>query len=472
MFFANKFETWIYTAAVALRVLLLFYIAMQFGNDLLITPFGDGPKYFRLATSIVEGQGFVDSEISGLPESMRPPGYPLFEAFFLWLSAPLWAAVIVQILVVSWAPIVAMRLARLFALPSGMERLTGYFMAFEPLQILYSTTLSSDSFGMFLFLLGTYYLARFWQEKDRMALGLAAFCFGFFNYFRSLGIYLGFLIAFLLFCCGIARLRPWREMRFGATVFVIIFSALLLPWMLRNYVTFGSFAFTSALERHLYDYLGSALVAARDKITFEEARTKTLGEIKPFLPEPDDLYSFKNSEVFRARAIPLILGHKKELVKLYPLAWSTFFLSGNYHYLGYRLGFIEKPQEGFQSFTLLFVSASFRESWDALARFIKEPYGLVALLGRVFWVALFVGSCYGAIRIWRRYPSARFLAILYALLVLYSSVLVVTTLGGLEARHRLFLNPFIFLFASAGIYFVIESWHARRRIVAQVPSKA
>ena len=193
------------------------------------------------------------------------------------------------------------------------------------------------------------------------------------------------------------------------------------------------------------------MVAARDGTAFEQAKIKLEHEILPHLPEPRDIESFKNGPIYREWAQRIIFANPVQYAKLYFFALNTFFTSGNYHYLLKSFGVIDAPHEGTRSFTLLFASHSVHDSWDAVKVFIAQPYGLIALLGRVFWIPLFLGSLLACLYLWRVYPASRFAIMLYLLAVAYSAAMIGTHIEGTEARHRMYMDPLMFVFGSAGL---------------------
>ena len=449
--FVSQDEKKIYVIAVGVRVLILVLILWFFGN-VRLTELADGPKYMRLATTLLARHAFVDPMVAGdLPEDVRPPGYPAFLAFFLLFKTPLWAISLVQILVTSLCAVYAMRLARRMALSPRVAYAAGIITALEPLQALHSVILSSDAFGSLTFLLFFYFLVLFWQEEKLRHLMYAVVFLAAFNYVRRVGVYLGFAMGPLLVMAAFILRRRWRNMLVPATLFIVSFFLLLMPWMARNYYASGHFAFSSSLSRVLFYNAGGAVAAARDGTTFEQAKTKLENEIVPRLPEPRDIESFKNGPLYRDYARRIILANPVQYLKLYFFALNTFFTSGNYHYLLKYFGVIDAPREGVRSFTLLFASHSLGDSWAAVRIFVAQSYGLIALLGRIFWIPLFLGSLLSCLYLWRVYPASRFALMTYLVIVVYSAAMIGAHIEGTEARHRMYLDPLMFVFGSAGL---------------------
>lgn len=461
-FFRERSESLVYLLALSARLAVFFLLIVSFGAEGL-TSLGDSHQYLQLARGMLDSRAYVDPGYPGLVEGTRAPGYPAFLWFFLWSGIPLWAASLLQIAAASFIPVLTMKLSARFGFSPAVSVWAGILMALEPLSVVYAATLLSDALAAFLFLLGAYWLVRAWQESRVRFVAAASLALALMNYIRPIGLYLYILVplVLLVFALASAREKIARALGYSA-VFAVCFYALLLPWLVRNYVAFGEFQFLSAVERHLYDYSAVAVRAAAEGKTYEEMRQTMRREITPLLPEPRDIRAFPNRAVLREKAIEIIRAYPKEYLKLYAFSLQTLLVSGNYHYLLAFYDIISPPAEGTQSFTVLFSSVGIEEAWRAALEFVREPYGLIALLGRAGWALVFLLSLIGAALAWVRAPSSRLGIVLYVGLLGYLATVTLTLVTGLEARHRLFINPFYFIFAAYGIwYFFLE----RRRAI-------
>ena len=158
MGFFSNWEKGIYAGAVAVRLLLLLIIVLSSGQETLYTfPGALSGQYVVWSESILSGQGFFEPAYNSF-ESKRTPGYSVFLLPFLALDIPLWAASVLQIILFSLMPVLAMRLVRRLGFGSGVERLAGLFTAFEPLQVFYSVLIMPDSLSALFFFAGVYFL--------------------------------------------------------------------------------------------------------------------------------------------------------------------------------------------------------------------------------------------------------------------------------------------------------------------------
>jgi len=442
-------EKIIFWAALWLRITVLG-VLLWVSGEAGITGYGDAPQYVSVANNLVQGNGFTEGPYPDVLESKRPPGYPAYLAFFLKTGFPLWAAAVLQIIMSSFTPILAMRLARLIGLGNNAELLVGMLTASEPMHIFYSVPLLSDSLAALLFIWGVYHLVRFWEERGATHLFLSAGILGIMNYIRPIGIYLYLLLPLAILVGGIVLDRKqWKNHAYSAIVFGTLFFLILTPWMFRNYVRFGAFDFTSAIGQHLYVYSAAAVRGAAEGTTWKEMKQRLLSEIEPVLPEPRNISHFANRHMLRDRAKEIISAYPQEYLKLYLFSLQSFLIAGDYHELLAFHNIMDEPK-GTRSFPMIFASKSISESIAAVKAFSREPYWLIAILGRVWWGGIFLLSNFGAWWLWRHTPSSRFAVLIYVFFLFYLALVTTHLVSGIVGRQRLFIHPLYFIFMAAG----------------------
>jgi hypothetical protein len=460
MKYFSNWEKWIYFSAVVVRLFLLFLIIFNFEEALYKFPGSLGGSYIDFSKSMLAGDGFSAS-LGGYFESKRTPGYSVYLLPFVGLNLPLWMASVFQIVLVSLLPIIAMRFVRKIGFGVKNERLAGLFTAFEPLQIFYSVLLMPDALTALLFFAGAYGVISFWIDGKYSMLISAAILFALSNYLRPMTLHWFILVPLLLILAWGVWRKQWSGGIRPGLIFGAIFFLLVLPWMARNYYHFGVFGFSSGLGPYVLIYSGSGIIAATEHVTFEEAYERIESEVTPLLPYPQDFYSIKNSEVLTAKAKEIVWQYREAFLKMYFFAAQTYFTSGNYHFILKHFGLLEQPSHGQVSITRLFASDGVFAVWYRLKVFVAEPYGFTALVSRLFLGTVFLSSLYGVYLALRQNVSSRFAALMYLLAIAYGALSVVAGVEGMEARHRLWLNPLIFVFAAVGIVFLMKAAQER-----------
>lgn len=460
--FRDRWEGGIFFAGLALRLAVFVLILFAYGAAGL-GAFNDSQEYLQLADGIANRHAFMNANPVGLLEVVRPPGYPAYLSFFIASGLPLRLAVLIQVIALSFVPILTMRLAERFGFSKRVRRLAGSFAAFEPLQVYYSALFLTDGFAVLFFLIGACLLVRFWQEGKRRDLITSAIVMGGVNYIRPTGLFMFILIPLCMIIGSFVLDRArWKWHARSALLYGIIFYLVLVPWMARNYIHFGAFKFTSGLERQLYDYAAVTVRATAEKVPYDIMQERMRNEVRPFLPEPIDLKRFANGPVLAERAKAVIFAHPREYTKLYLMSLQTLLVSGNYHFLLANYHIIPWPPGGTQSFTILFSGRDFGHAFAAFRAFLREPYGIVAILGKLVWLGMLLLAFWGAASAWRRESRSRFGMILWVGFLVYLAMVTFSLVGGVEARHRIFLDPFTFIFTAAGIA-VAARWRSRKR---------
>lgn len=183
----------------------------------------------------------------GVPALMRTPAYPLFLAVTSLAGLPVAAAINVLLslvcLVVLW------KLARTV---SGSDRLalgTAWLMAIEPLTVIFSILLLSETLFMAFFLFGLERLAWFLRSRRLGVVGVAGLSFAAAAMVRPAAYYLpvALAIGLLVVLARVPGLR-WK----APAVLLISCLPWLAAWQVRNKIETGYGGFSSARELNLY----------------------------------------------------------------------------------------------------------------------------------------------------------------------------------------------------------------------------
>lgn len=436
----DKKEKRVYILALVLRLTVFAAIIAALGSHGLVG-FGDAPDYYNLAEGIQKYQAFPTLYYPEhhLLEGARPPGYAFFIYLFLTTGLPIWLASLLQIILVSFIPILIMRLAKMISLEK-YALAAGIVTAIEPLEVFYSVPLLSDSLAALFFIFGFYLVVKWWHTKPdrKIYLFWAAIAFGLMNYIRPTGLFLYIIIPFAMIVSA-AWLDKSRLKNaiLGGILFAITLNVILLPWEMRNYKEFGSFKFVSGIERQFYDITAAGVRAKAEGIPYADMQLQMRKEIESILEEPLDMTNFRNAPYLMKPAVEIIAKYPLTYLHNYFFSLLTFFASGNYQYI-------------LTSYHLLPDTALYYKS--------------VSLLGYMLWFAILALSLCGIYMAWREQKMARMAIIVYACVICYLFIVVANLTVGVEARHRLFIEPFYFLFASITCYKIHDLWRQRHPI--------
>ncbi len=227
---------------LALSVRLPFAVPFFLGRaPLPATP--DAQGYWRLAANLREGRGFsMDPAPPYNPDPLRTPGWPLA----LSLAANPEAGLALNLLLSSLT-------AGVLALAGGLW--VGVLWAFNPLSVAWSLDLMSESLFCLLLALALWALRR----RENWAGWLGGALLGLAALTRPVALFL-----------PLVALPFLRGKRLGVS---LSFLALVAPWFLRNWITFGDFFF-SGVSRVNIAYWGIGLEAKREGVGLAEARAR------------------------------------------------------------------------------------------------------------------------------------------------------------------------------------------------------
>jgi hypothetical protein len=245
---------------VVTRLLVAFIIWRVHGSAGFFR--GDTPGYVGLAQSLLHGSFLSPGtySIQGTPEIFRPPGYPL-----LLLPAILFQHVVIiglfeNFLLAAMSAWLVWRIVTDFCPSSKAAFWSVLLYCFEPMGLVYSETLMSETLFTTVVLLFVLTLTRFFREPTHAKLALSALTLGCATYIRPVPVYLGLWLVPVFFVL-LGKLS-WSQRATRAALFVFMFMLTLVPWIIRNAVVADYKAFSSSQDWNLY-FMSAAAVQAK-----------------------------------------------------------------------------------------------------------------------------------------------------------------------------------------------------------------
>jgi 4-amino-4-deoxy-L-arabinose transferase-like glycosyltransferase len=192
-------------------------------------------RYDPIAFSLLAGEGF---RRDGMPTAVSPPVYPLFLAAVYGVFGASEGAARIALAVVDAATVglVFLLARRLFGARTAVFAALGAaFLPYSIVQIVYG---GSDTLFLFLH---TAFLAAFvhaWLSGRRGAFAAAGALLGAATLCRAVPLLLPALLVALLLAAGRA---PMRQRAVRAALLAVCFTAVVAPWIVRNYLVFDRF---------------------------------------------------------------------------------------------------------------------------------------------------------------------------------------------------------------------------------------
>jgi 4-amino-4-deoxy-L-arabinose transferase-like glycosyltransferase len=380
----------------ALAKIIFGFVVVTDAERIISDP--DSIGYYRLAENLRHHGIFSRCERPPfIPDNIITPVYPFFLAILLAMArGSLWIVPIAQGIINSLAAVLAFKMGeRLFSRRAGF--IAGICYALDTSALIHTFSILTESLFTFLFLLANFFLVKYIQQISFKNLALAALLFGLATLCRPVGLYYPVVVVIILLCT-ISATFPFRVK--NVTLYVLLFTVTLSPWLIRNKLTFGVANLTSIQGNNLLLMNAAHLKAAQEGIPFAAAERRLEAEAdsvllaqgisteklkleyhgKPYghqINDPQQAWVYQKLAVDKIMASPLLYLR----VHLTGLIASMLDASVRdiYHFRGQ-----ERPLLGLRS---LFVTA---EMGSALKQFwskVDRGY-LILYLSNLFWLAI------------------------------------------------------------------------------------
>lgn len=206
---------------------------------------------------------------AGLAEIGRTPGYPLFLAV-CWTLGPAFAALLQAGISTVCIYLVARLTRAVFhaEYTADVEYkawLAAWFFALEPVSIVYSQRLLSETLFVFLLLLALERVAACFVAQRSSALLAGGLWMAAAAFVRPIGFYLPLVVALVLF--GFLPLDRRTRLR-AASILLLASMPWLLAWQARNYLETGYAGFSSIAVRNAYFYSAAEVQSRADALPF------------------------------------------------------------------------------------------------------------------------------------------------------------------------------------------------------------
>jgi 4-amino-4-deoxy-L-arabinose transferase-like glycosyltransferase len=217
----------VFVAAFLVRLWFNVYIMGM--DNTGIDRFPDGKDYDALALSLAGGTGYA---IDHIPNTFRPPGYPLFLAAVYALAGHSYAVVkVLQSLIGALTCVLVVMIGeRLFSKRTGV--IAGVIAAVYPFLVLYSGFLLSEILFVFLSMAFIYALLRLRGNWTWWGVAIAGLVLGLMNLTRPVALLLPGLLFFWLW----GELGAKRRAAMIAGLLALWMLVPIVPWTIRNYV--------------------------------------------------------------------------------------------------------------------------------------------------------------------------------------------------------------------------------------------
>ena len=271
----DKPALWLwYILGVALFVRsLLPVLAYLYTRDLTVFHAQDTATYVEPARQLIAHGRFSTSD--GTPDIIRTPGYPLLLLPGLLLDRLEPVTVTFQILISCFTVYLVYRTAYLLFESETVALLAAALYAIEPLSIIFTSLLVTETLFAAIVMVSVYYLVRYLKRRslwDLLASGIALAAS---VYVRPIGYFLPVILAAWLAAWAIITGQEnKRRFMIHISAFVIVSLGLTSLWQVRNKIETGYSGFSSIATIYLYFYSAASVLAAEQHVPWVEMQNR------------------------------------------------------------------------------------------------------------------------------------------------------------------------------------------------------
>lgn len=251
-------------AAAIVRLTLLVATLARAGTSALISP--DTTSYLEPGRNLLLHGRFV---ADGAPELLRTPVYALFLAVTSLAGLP--AAALANVILSVFSIVLVWRLGRAIFDDGRIAIFAAWIFAFEPLSVVNSVLLMSETLFLALFLLSMERLITFLRERSLRVLAAAGLWLAAATFVRPVTYYLPVALAVGLFLV-LARV-PGLRWKAPAVLLLSVWP-LLAAWQVRNWVETGYTGFSSVSDLNLYYFIAPDVAARAEHRSYTDLRVE------------------------------------------------------------------------------------------------------------------------------------------------------------------------------------------------------
>jgi hypothetical protein len=433
-------------AAGVVRLTLLAITLARTGTSALVLP--DTNSYLIPGRNLLLHGRFV---ADGAPDLLRTPGYPLFLAVTSLAGLP--AAAVANVFLSIFSVILVWRLGRTVFCDDRVALGAAWIFAFEPLSVVNSNMLLSETLFLALFLLSMERVAAFFRGRRLRVLAQAGFWLAAATFVRPVTYYLPVALAVGLFLV-LARVKGLRWK--APAVLLVSVLPWLAAWQIRNWVETGYTGFSSVSDLNLYYFIAPDVEAQVEHRSYTDIRSElgygcALGCGEQFYLYPRYL-SVHPEQTKWSQGQRLAFMHSEALGVIRPHL-SVYLRQCSQHLLVALFG----PGTG--SFRYLLHPEEFERMSHLIAYMgpvnaeitLARTYPWIAAEKATFAAALFGLYLFAARGIFRGGIHRACLWLLLGTSIYFFAVSAAAGGAGVGARYRLPVMPTVCILAAAGL---------------------
>jgi 4-amino-4-deoxy-L-arabinose transferase-like glycosyltransferase len=255
--------------ALLLRILLPTF-AYVYTHDTTIFQSSDTGTYVVPAQELITQHRFF---ANGSPEIVRTPGYPVLLIPSLLVGHLLLVTIFLQVLFSCFTVYIVYRTALLLFDSESTALVAAGLYAIEPLSVLYTGIVLTETVFAALVMLWLYFLLRYMKRSSPGDLVISGVLLASSVYVRPVGYFLPLIITLALSGWVLLGTQPFKlRMLVHAAAFLVVSLGLMVPWQMRNERETGYSGFSAVAPYDMYFFKAASVLAAREGVPYYQVQ--------------------------------------------------------------------------------------------------------------------------------------------------------------------------------------------------------
>lgn len=422
----------------------LFFVEYSRGNinaDILVS---DSLEYYTSAKNLYEHGVFSRAfQEPFTPDRFRTPLYPLVAGAILKIFGGIAAVYVFQFILFFMSAAGIYFIADLLLSSKKIALTASLAFVFNPVAFLLVNSFMSETLFLFLLIWGAYYFLRYIKSGATLSFASSILFFSLNALTRPAVLY----FVFLAFIYSILVNFSPRKLAINTLIFFVIFSAVLFPWFLRNYIIFGDWHFTSAdLINVYYMHLGQ-LYAWQNNVSLHEGFA-ALNKLCTPSEVNENFHGLCVNQNLRKMYGPILSQIDSGVVFKYAALGSVRYLFND--------GFTELGnwlcRHKCSVAPVNLIDDLYKGGKNVFSIIAAKPPTLLYtwIVGKIIWAGIFTSA---AFLLWNRkkYKIDK-TSLIFILLILAYFFLI--SIPAWTTRYRAPFDPFLFLLAAPGFWYL------------------
>jgi 4-amino-4-deoxy-L-arabinose transferase-like glycosyltransferase len=399
-------------------------------------------------------------------EVLRTPMYPAFIAgIYAVFGVKPYMVLLAQIFVNVSTAYLFYRIVEMLARPA-IAAIALFLFAVEPIQILYTTVLYSDTLYLFFTMLSLFWLIKGMKNTKTGMFILSGIALGLAVLTRPAGQYLVVLYILFIFFYGLGKNRKRKFSAIpplgggGAAIVLLVFYLLsIFPWAMRNYVLHDRFKLSNTMELNLFIISTLRTAYENSSLPRDSINNYFMAQLKEAAPEhlkneivSNITQSFEKADVYAKVAKQYLMSHKKAFVwsQIKGCMLQHIDISSKWYMLRLHQE-IQKPD----------VTGKFSSGlWATAQNFFATKMTVKIFSGLFMLTFLLVVYAFVAVGIYFSFKNKDFYILLLCIL---NSIYYLIMVGIFPfARFRHPYMPFYIFLAAYGMYYFFKQIKKQR----------